>query len=477
MNDKEISADPLSRLWRFFTSVRLTVFVLLTLAATSIIGTVIPQNQSPTEYMQAFGPLVYRLFEVLDIFDMYHSWWFQLLMVLLTLNIIICSVDRLSATWKIVFAPNPRFKPARFRNTKHKEGFDDRRQPVQLKKEFKSLVARKFSFQHEESTGEGYCIFAEKWRWTRFGVYIVHLSVVLLLIGGLLGSIFGFEGFVNIPEGEATATIQLRNTGRMHQLGFQIRCDDFDVSFYPSGTPKEFRSKLTILEEGQAVYKKDIIVNDPLRFKGINIFQASYGELPPQTGQSGAPGNFVLNFSSKATGKTYRQTATIGQPVNIPEDLGQLTIEQYRPNFDFRGTELGGTLFGKYRQPDGSTVEVILPLRFPSFDKMSPMFNEKRSDAVFISIIEHDAQAVPSEKRYYTGLQVTQDPGVWVVYSGFILMILGCIVTFFMSHQQIFIEVSNADGKSRVTVTGTANKFKTGMRQKVKRFSERLSGQ
>ena len=129
MNNKEISPDPLNRLWRFFTSVRLTVFVLLTLAATSIIGTVIPQNESPSEYMQAFGPLLYRLFEVLDIFDMYHSWWFQLLLVLLTLNIIVCSIDRLAATWKIVFAPDPRFTPARFKNMKRKEVFADRRRP------------------------------------------------------------------------------------------------------------------------------------------------------------------------------------------------------------------------------------------------------------------------------------------------------------------------------------------------------------
>ena len=55
MSNEEISRDPLNSLWRFFTSVRLTVFLLLTLALTSIIGTVIPQNESPSEYMQAFG--------------------------------------------------------------------------------------------------------------------------------------------------------------------------------------------------------------------------------------------------------------------------------------------------------------------------------------------------------------------------------------------------------------------------------------
>jgi cytochrome c biogenesis protein len=77
--------------------------------------------------------------------------------------------------------------------------------------------------------------------------------------------------------------------------------------------------------------------------------------------------------------------------------------------------------------------------------------------------------------RFYTGLQVGKDPGVWVVYSGFILMILGCYITFFMSHQQICLEIVAAGQKSRVIVAGTANKNKTGMEIKVDRLTEKLS--
>jgi len=58
------------------------------------------------------------------------------------------------------------------------------------------------------------CIFAEKWRWTRFGVYIVHFSVILLLLGGLIGSLFGFKGFAMIPEHEKINSIRIRNTGQ-----------------------------------------------------------------------------------------------------------------------------------------------------------------------------------------------------------------------------------------------------------------------
>ncbi len=84
------SSDYFTRLWKFFTSVRLTVVLLLSLAFTSIVGTVIPQNESPSAYFQEYGAFFYNLFDILDIFDMYHSWWFQLLLLLLNINLIVC---------------------------------------------------------------------------------------------------------------------------------------------------------------------------------------------------------------------------------------------------------------------------------------------------------------------------------------------------------------------------------------------------
>ena len=69
-------------------SVKLTVVVLLSLAATSIVGTVIPQNESPDAYLREYGEFLYRIFSAFDIFDMYHSWWFQFLLLLLTMNVV-----------------------------------------------------------------------------------------------------------------------------------------------------------------------------------------------------------------------------------------------------------------------------------------------------------------------------------------------------------------------------------------------------
>jgi cytochrome c biogenesis protein len=429
------------------------VVLLLSLAATSIIGTLIPQNESPAAYFQAYGEFLYRIFDVFDFFNMYGSWWFQLLIVLLTANIIVCSIDRLAATWKIVFVKNPIFNLARFRNHADKENFADDRSPEELKEIYEPVVAKSFGYTRTEQTDKGFSIFAEKWRWTRLGVYAVHLSIVSLLVGSLIGSILGFDGYVNIAEGEKVSSIRLRSGKLTQALDFEILCEDFDVSFYDSGTPKEFRSSLTILEQGRPVLKKDIIVNDPLRYKGINMFQSSYGALPPK--------DVVLKFTNIKTGKVHEKRVSIGQQIDIPESGGKFFLKDYNKSYNFRGQSIGEVFIGFLISEGGRPVEILLPVRFPDFDRMM------RKGDVAVAVSEYTP-------RYYTGLQVTKDPGVWVVYSGFILLIVGCYITFFMSHQRLCIDIVKKGKQSRVMVAGTANKNKLGVPNRLKKISEKL---
>jgi len=455
MGSKEIASDfsAIDRLWKAFASVKMTIVLLLSLAATSIIGTLIPQNESPAAYFEAFGAFLYRIFSLLGLFDMYHSWWFRTLILLLVINIVVCSIDRLQATWKIIFVRRPNFNVARYRQLKNRLEFTHDGDAEELKALYQPVMARRFRYHRTEETADGFAVYGERGRWTRLGVYVVHFSVVTLLIGGLIGSIFGLEGFVNIAEGESTQSIQLRNSNQKQPLGFEVRCDDFNVSFYDTGAPKEFRSRLTILKQGKVVKQKDIIVNDPLRFEGINFFQSSYGQLPPN--------EVILNITSNASGKIYSKRAAINTPINMPEDLGTFVLQKFTSQANFRGHNIGEAFVGLLTPPNGHAVEITLPLKFPSFDRM-------RRGPEFIAI----ADFVP---RYYTGLQVTRDPGVWVVYAGFIMMIVGIYITFFMSHQQVCVDVTTRGEQNRIMVSGTSNKNKLGMQKKVTKLSERLA--
>jgi len=458
------NANPL---WKFFCSVKLTIVLLLSLALTSIIGTVIPQNEDPDAYLHAYGAFRYQLLDALGIFDMYHSWWFQGLLLFLTLNIVVCSIDRLSGSWKLIFNRNPKVRPERFTHRSDARSLTDKRNAEELVTVYEPIIAHRYGYCKVTRSSGGAVIYGERGRLSRLGVYIVHLSVILLLIGGLAGSFFGFEGYVNIAEGEATDTIRIRNTGRIHRLDFQIRCDDFNLTLYETGAPKEYRSALSILAGGQVVKKKDIIVNDPLRYQGINIFQSSYGKIQPETMPqpetpvAGPAEAYTLNFTSRASGMNYTLSAKMGVPVDIPEGLGKFVVMAYEADGTFRGMEVGAALRGILTPVDGEPTEVLLPLKFANFDKM-------RGGDVTITVANQPQEKFtapqPAEERYYTGLQVTRDPGVWLVYTGFVLMIAGCFVTFFLSHQQMCIVIEQLRKNSRVTVAGTTNRNKLAMK-------------
>ncbi|CAN2048515.1 cytochrome c biogenesis protein [Candidatus Magnetomoraceae bacterium gMMP-1] len=445
---------PANKILKFFSSVKLSVILLFTLAVTSIIGTVIPQHGNPFFYVQKYGEGLSRVFYALGFFDMYHSWWFQFILILLTINIVICSLERFAISRKIVFIKKPVFRPAKFRNLKEREGFIVKKSPIKLRESYGPLVAKNFRYCELKSTDDGFCIYGEKGRWTRLGVYAVHLSILLMIFGGLAGSMFGFEGYVNIPEGDSVTSVRIKQTNKIQHLDFKIKCDNFNVSFYETGAPKEYRSDLTIIENEKTVLERSIVVNDPLRYKGINIFQSSYGTMPPRE----APEKLVLLFQNVETKMTYEIKAEFKKETYLPEGKGKFILTDYKNSFNFAGRNLGPAFYLelKKRAEDESQV-VRLPVEFYHFDRM------RKGDFV-ISVSDY-------EKIYYTGLQITKDPGIWLVYSGFIIMIIGILITFFMSHQRVCVEViSERKNKTSVSVAGTATKNKVGIHNKVKKI-------
>jgi cytochrome c biogenesis protein len=164
---------------------------------------------------------------------------------------------------------------------------------------------------------------------------------------------------------------------------------------------------------------------------------------------------------------SYTVTAKVGVPVDIPEGLGKFVVMAYEADSKFRGMDVGATLKGILTPVEGEPAEVLLPLKFANFDKM-------RGGDVMIAVANQPQEKFtpqqPAEERYYTGLQVTNDPGVWLVYTGFILMIAGCFATFYLSHQQVCIVVEQLRKNSRVTFAGTANRNKLAMKQSIEKI-------
>jgi len=459
---KDIFSSGFNMLYDFFSSVRLTVLTLLSIALASIIGTLIPQNENPADYIHTFGELKYRFMDALDLFDMYHAWWYQLLLLILTINIIVCSINRLSSTWKIIFPKKTNYGFAKLVNRKPKHEFSMDMEAKSLTDRYERMVSKAFGSVVSESVEDGFVIYGEKGRWTRLGVYIVHTSVLFLLIGAMIGARLGFEGYVNIPEGDTIQSVSVRNSGQKIPLDFAIRCNDFDVTFYKDspGRPKEFRSNLSILENDKVVLETDIIVNAPLRYKGINIFQSSYGSIP-MTEEMLERNGVDLNIQSKTSGMVYTLKAKKGKNEDLPEGLGKLELTGYRKNHVFKGmSNIGEVLTARITEPgQNEPVDIVVSLKFRNFDKM-------RKGNFIVSAGKID--------NYFTGLQITKDPGVGIVYTGFMMMIIGFFITFFMSHQQIGVRLAREEKSTRVFVFGKADKNRIGMDIFMRKLSERL---
>ena len=441
------------QIWQFFASVRLTVYTLVILAVTSVIGTVVLQNGSPQDYLRLYGPGMTNLIKVLQINDMYHAWWYLLLLLLLCINIVVCSVERLSKTWKIIFPGKIKVNPKRFSTLKNKETFtlDQGAGPAAAACE--ALLSKKVGPVIRKQTDEGMVLYAEKGRWSRLGVYVVHASVILLLAGALIGALFGFKAGLNLDEGDSADTVMAFKTRTPIKLPFTIRCNEFEVKFYDTGAPDEFRSNLTILEGGQESFSRDIRVNHPLRYKGINIFQSSYG--------TAAPNEAVFEITENATGQAVTQPIKKGETVELPGERGQFRFEGFIPHFDFRGHNLGDAFVGRISLKGEESFQIALPTKFPTFDKM-----RKGQFSIKVSSFK---------QSYYTGLQVTKDPGVWYVYAGFIFMILGCWVTFFVAHQSYCLGIETGeDGKCLIWLAGKSNRNPHGMAMRIRKLATQL---
>ena len=443
------------KIWQFFCSVKLTVYTLVLLATTSIFGTIILQNGTEQEYRRLYSEVFYNLIKVFNLDDMYNAWWFLVLIVILCINIVVCSIERLSITWKIIFPKQIKFNPQRFRKLKNLETFTVNKDVKSLSGNYETFLSKTVGKVIKEKTDSGIVMYAEKGRWTRIGVYVIHSSILLLFIGALIGTLFGFKANMQLDEGETSNTAFIVKKRLPVNIGFSIRCNDFLVKFYDTGAPEEFKSNLTIIENGKESFTKDIIVNQPLRYKGINIFQASYGTAQPDS--------IILDIIRLSDKDVTTKTIKVGQEIQLPEDQGFFKLEGFMPHFDFRGNNLGEAFIGKITQKDGNSFQIALPTKFPTFDKM-----RKGAFAFVVKEFEH---------KYYTGLQITKDPGIWYVYSGFILMIIGCWITFFMSHRSYFIEIKeDKENSSKISISGTTNRNSQGMKLKIQKIVIKLKG-
>lgn len=430
-------------LFDFFRSLKLTIFLLILLAIVSIIGTIITQNATREDYIERYGVELYKVLDFFGIFDMYHSWWFSTILLLLVINLITCSINRFPATWRQIFKRSDSriFEIKKLKTFPFFEEIPISTPSEDIKESILSLLKKRVSNPEViDNTDSAISLFSEKGRFSRLGVYITHLSIIIILIGGLLGSIYGFKGFVNILEGDTVNHIYLRmRDGEIPKdIGFSIRCDDFQITYYDipgkERYVKDYTSLLTIIEDGKEVLKKSIEVNHPLHYKGLTFYQASYGTI----------NDITLGLKWKDNGNKGKDFLKVreGEMIQIEKSNAFIRVLKYAPQIHNFGEGVQIALFRPHQEP-----KVFWVLKnFPDFDK-------RRGDDFFLTLEEVSS-------REYTGLQVTKDPGVWIVWIGCALLVVGLFISFFFSHQRVWIVIPKRKGS--IIVSGSTNKNRFG---------------
>ena len=421
--------------WDFFCSLKLTIFLLISLALTSIIGTVLPQGQLPPEYIAQISALKLQIYTKLGFFDMYHSWWFIALLYIFSLNLISCSIKRLPHVFTFITHPQLMLSESQQKSypLKQEVAFSI---PLDIaRKKLADFLKTEIANPIITEQGSEYHLFAQKNAWCRLGVYVVHASILVIFIGAIIGSLFGDKGFVNIIEGESVSSFKSRS-GKDAQLGFTVRCDQFSVEKYATGAPKEFKSILTVLESGVPVTdytNARVIVNDPLTYKGFTFYQSSYG-------QASEGSEHYLSVAPRGGAVSQRITLHEGEAVTLKDGTVVRILEttqevqQSIPELSGPAARIEMTVRGKSPQ-----VFVVF--------KNYPEINAQRGDELVFGYEGTNA-------RMFTGLQVAKDPGVWVVWLGCALMIVGLFIAFFMSHKRVWIVVS----KGHARMYGNASK-------------------
>jgi cytochrome c biogenesis protein len=435
----------LTFLYDLFRSLKLTIFLFILLAILSIFGTLITQNATRLEYIQRYGLGLYEVLNFFNLFDMYHSWWFSGILSLLMINLITCSLHRFPGVWRQISHETSTggLEDSMLKTLPYVEKV---RVPSQAKakanpeEEIRSYLKKWFRNPTRMETKSDVTLYSEKGRFSRLGVYVTHLSLLIILIGGIIGSLYGFRGHVEILEGETVNQIFLRSRdGEVPKpLEFFVRCDDFDITYYDlpgkkEKHVKEYTSTLTILENGNEVLKKVVQVNHPLHYKGLAFYQSNYGAIHDVT--------LGIQWKGKKE-KTFFKVLE-GNTVPVPNTNYLIRVLKYAHEVHNFGEGAQVVLF----KPDQEPRPFWLLKAFPKFD-------EQRKDE-FILTIEGLTE------KEYTGLQVTKDPGVWVVWIGCSLMVFGLIVSFFFSHQRVWIRIPKGP-EGEIVLAGSANKNRVG---------------
>jgi cytochrome c biogenesis protein len=449
------------RFYRTLSNLRTGIALLILVGIGAAIGTFILQRPiTDAQQLQAtYSPDTLRILDRVGLTDVFHSWWFLTLLTLVSLSITFVSIDRFPNSWRFYARPH-RKTDARFRAANRtKVELPIRNAMDGLNAAERALKKLKWPIERI-TDGSETSLYSERSRFSVMAVYVIHASLLLIFLGGIIDGVFGYSGFMMLQKGQTSNVIETRNGGHK-ALTFGIKCESAGQENYADGSPKKWWSKLAVVQDGKEVRAKEIVVNDPLVYRGLRFYQASFGRTGSVEGlkvaaipEKGVPQEVVLKMNT---------------PLQLDSNT-TVTLAEFIPDFFVRDNQV----FKRSDNPvnpafrlmvkNTATGEDSLQWLFPAYDQLSQ--GQKASFRF---------QYGAMQMGYFTGLQVSSEPGQWLVWAGCLLMGAGLFVAFYMVHMRLWIAaVPDNDGRLMLWVGGQANKNKDRFEQKFDEVVEEI---
>ena len=429
-----------------FQNVKFNIWLFAALAVSSVMGTLIPQVNDNPEKVREFvarSPRLGTFFERINFFNIYYSWWFIGLLGLMAFDVIVC---------KLIFGKFPglhSFRKSEGRSSViSSQPFKAEWQTSLSEAEALERVQRNLEKENfgvkVKGSEEGLMLLAVKHRFQRFGSWVSHVSILIILLANLTGALYGFREVLNIPEG---------TSAKMEKRPWIVACDKFIVDWYEgTSTPKTFASDLRLFDKGYLAQSTRILVNEPLQYKKVRFYQATYGPYLKEAK--------VGFFLRKNPGKSPAVTLRLDEDVPVPGTPYSLRILEFIPDFSLDEKD---KVVNRSVHPQNPALQVLVskdgkPLKAPWIFQNFPAVQmppiQKGDEFVLVL-----ARYVPS---YYTGLQITYDPGADLFWGGCTILVLGLMTLFYFHHRKLWVLIQKKPGgMTRVKVGAFSSKGKS----------------
>ncbi|MFH1314486.1 MAG: cytochrome c biogenesis protein ResB [Candidatus Eisenbacteria bacterium] len=424
------------------TSTRVGVAVMAVLAVWSLLGAVIPQGGEPDAYVGAYGELRGRLVLALGLNGVFHSAYFAGLLIFLCIMVFACSLKRLPRKMRLAHSREFIFDEDRIAGMPNRGDLvldhDEEESWLHVvdicRRRLYSVSLR--AGEAPEAGGAPHAVFASKMGLSRYGSFILHLSFIFLLAGGISGTRLGSRYLEEVRVGE---DLTLRAGGDQ----FAVSVEDFTVEFDDRDRVSDYVCEVSYRDERDGLTWYRIRPNHPLRYVGNEVFLVSFSEDPS------VPEGFV---------------------VSVYDSAGQVIL----PHF------FAGVCIGDYYEELGATVKAVHGV-VPS---LTLIFDDGRVET---HIIERDPSAAGAGESPYSFvlvhavpslavlLEVVREPGQSLIIGGLALLTLGSFVSLYLSHRRIWFILMPLPGqKTRVVFGGRANRNGEGFTREFESIKDTL---